>query len=615
MNKDNPSREPVRGPWWVRVANFFSNLFKTEDELKREQEVKEINAIGQDFLLMQEFVKGINNPDYRNELNKRLASGSVEIRSSLANYLVQVKDLLKENKIPNNAEDILNGLREVIDEVDKMQKGAAWNLGDKDVPGTWDRWREGMINGINQAMDSIRALKQERSAERLNADQALESPSVNRYVEKEKLYAFIEKGLPENDNYRELLKTQLASGRNDIVLNIPAYLHEEMKNLQNKTVSEGLPGKLEKLIALLGEVKKMEKGSAWKTSEVDANTSSDSWFTAMSNTINLLNGMIDKIQPQNRTVAGPVQQAPVSEEETQEKGTQPQQEVIQGQVTEQSTRPPLPSTGPLPQTPPPPPSASGPQAAPRTSGKEVPGRVSTRPAVPTAPLPRPSGRGPLPTPGQGSQPASTKESPSRVSTKQVGITPLARPSGRPLPTPGQGSQPASTKDNPSRVSTRPAVPTAPLPRPSGRPLPTPAQGSQSSSKENLSRVSARLGVAPTPVRRKTPAVAVDQPKPLRVSQTGNLPRESQGSTEGIKPVSEPPLPLPRKTQGPSPQPSKPKTDKPVAPPRTSQAQPRSGQVENLKRERDQKTSDVSPPLPELPKISSGDSGSTPTNKK
>lgn len=539
MNKDNPSREPVRGPWWVRVANFFSNLFKTEDELKREQEVKEINAIGQDFLLMQEFVKGINNPDYRNELNKRLASGSVEIRSSLANYLVQVKDLLKENKIPNNAEDILNGLREVIDEVDKMQKGAAWNLGDKDVPGTWDRWREGMINGINQAMDSIRALKQERSAERLNADQALESPSVNRYVEKEKLYAFIEKGLPENDNYRELLKTQLASGRNDIVLNIPAYLHEEMKNLQNKTVSEGLPGKLEKLIALLGEVKKMEKGSAWKTSEVDANTSSDSWFTAMSNTINLLNGMIDKIQPQNRTVAGPVQQAPVSEEETQEKGTQPQQEVIQGQVTEQSTRPPLPSTGPLPQTPPPPPSASGPQAAPRTSGKEVPGRVSTRPAVPTAPLPRPS----------------------------------------------------------------------------GRPLPTPAQGSQSSSKENLSRVSARLGVAPTPVRRKTPAVAVDQPKPLRVSQTGNLPRESQGSTEGIKPVSEPPLPLPRKTQGPSPQPSKPKTDKPVAPPRTSQAQPRSGQVENLKRERDQKTSDVSPPLPELPKISSGDSGSTPTNKK
>ncbi len=640
MSKDKISREPPKKPWWIRVANFVSNLLKTQAELKREQEIKELNTYGHEFHVLQQFTSGMDDQNYRNDLTKRLASGSIQVRTYLSNYLIQIKNQLDEGKIPNNVEDLLTKLRSVIDEVDNMKRGIDWNLGDKEVSGSWARWREGMVTGIYQVTDKITALKERKSVERVDVDISSLSLPVNRSNEFRKLLNFLEQGLTD-DNFRAQLKTQLARGREDIVLNIPAYLSQEMKNLQNGEVTEGLPARLVKLKSLLEEVEQMPvKGADWKTAGLDETKSSTSWFTAMRNSIKRLEGMIAKIQSPEQTVAVTQESdrgAPVIEGRVQETGSMAQPNPPQEEVSARSSDSPETSTRPAQGVPHHPkeklkiPAHSRRQPVPRgkvenpTQGEtgdsarakdeqvtQQPMRARTQ-ARPKAP-PTQSGDtsaervvpAPVPAKSETEEPGSTTEP---VAAPRESRRPIQRPLGaRPLPqintatgavenqdATAKKSQPVSgaTQDKTAGSATAEAEqitkqPTT-LPRPSGRPLPTPGQGSQApraSSRGDQGRISARPA-GPTPVRRKPPGTGEGQSTPLRESQRDNLPSTSQGAPQEIKPRSEPPKPLPRNTQGPA-QGGNKQPGTPAPTPRKSQGDSLGGQARNLKSEHDKR---------------------------
>ncbi len=514
MYRDKESsveKKPRKLSWWATIGVFFSNLFKSSEQIRREELDREkINLAGENHLVLQSLTTSLSDPNYRDDLSNRLASGSLDISNGLLKFVL---DGCTASNIPAPPEKIYERmvyLKLIIETAETIDKERSrWGKGEADVPGSWNQWKAAIVNAINNLELS---LKQNKS--KLDRVSAPSYSANEEELEKTALIEFFKNGLTD-PTYRAKLKAELADGKKFFILAVPQYLTVEMRKLKEAIESGentedlvALNDRLNKIRELAQEVESGKKSHGWELSNpgLSVMESSKQWVIAIENSTYALQQKINQLDrsiplPEDPKILRKAKFAAVRSPEGSPRIDR---------------APDLPKLTDLPPLPPIPESRES--KRPTASKKEAP---STR-----AP-----GARPLPEPG--SIPAATRQS-----SRPPGARPLPKIDSPPALT-GESTRSVPQKNSftagPPRVSSRPAG-AAPLRKPDS-PAPTVSRESRRPAQGPLRTSQAQNQVVKTRTSQSAPAEsAPKRPSPLSRSTSATKgPSTLSGQKSGAEP--------------------------------------------------------------------------------
>ncbi len=498
-------KKPVKRSWWARIGLFFSGLFRSEEDKNQEDIRRQINIRGSDDLALKDLSEGLKNPNIREDIVDRLASGRPNVTAKLFEFLSELENDFNSGYRPaKETDELLTYIIEIIKNVDGMKKGLSWHLGEADVPSSWAWWKQNMDQKVKRLETNI-----------LNRNPNFQRKLITSLGEREKLVKktelvdLISNGFNDFES-RERIQSALAKGPSYITLTIPAYLSDINKELKKTDLDpkrgDEIKDILRALKQFIEDVKVMPKETNWAEGDNTVTGSWAEWYTAVTNSIKHLEGKLGVPAMDNQAT--------------------PKETVVHENVS---------SVG-LPGV------VDGLSRGFTATALEEEPNTKT----PRRPLPNPNDltpnaqKRPLTKPADFSQSDQKKSKEGQNPKPTEIVSEITHPQSESENLAGasvaKSVSGTSSYLTPPRVSKRGPLPPAP----------------QTSTQEGEVRKSSRpQGHAPQPVRRK--AVL----KALRESQKGNLPdKQEPARLQENTPVAEtplhdaPPRPLPRKSESP-----------------------------------------------------------------